>query len=61
LQKRWPSGLPRIPKPKLKPPAGGESLDWSATTRDRLRSLGEQAGFIVAELYELFIEYTIAP
>jgi len=30
-------------------PAGGESLDWSATTRKRLRDMGRRAGFVVAE------------
>jgi hypothetical protein len=51
LQKVWPCGLATIPKQKQSLPAGGESLDWSVATRDHLRSLGEQAGFVVAEPY----------
>jgi hypothetical protein len=51
LQKVWPSGLATIPRPKQTSPAGGESLEWSTATRDCLRSLGERAGFVVAEPY----------
>jgi hypothetical protein len=51
LQKSWPSGLSLVPQPRRVSPAGGESLKWSAATRDHLRSLGERAGFVVAEPY----------
>jgi hypothetical protein len=49
LKKSWPSGPAPVPVPKRKLPAGGETLEWSAATRDHLRTLGEQAGFVVAE------------
>jgi hypothetical protein len=51
LQREWPAGLSSIAVPKRARPAGGETLAWSAATRDRLRSLGEEAGFVVAEPY----------
>jgi hypothetical protein len=49
--KSWPSGIASVPVPKRQLPAGGETLEWSETTRKQLRSLGERAGFIVAEPY----------
>jgi hypothetical protein len=51
LQRSWPSGLSSVPEPYRASPAGGETLEWSEVTREKLRSLGEQAGFIVAEPY----------
>jgi hypothetical protein len=51
LKKSWPPGPSPVPIPKRKLPAGGETLVWSAATRDRLRAMGEQAGFVVAEPY----------
>lgn len=51
LLKEWPTGLSPIAAPKKCRPAGGETLAWSVATRDRLRSVGEQAGFVVAEPY----------
>jgi hypothetical protein len=51
-QKEWASGLSAIAVPKWTCPAGGETLAWSAATRDRLRCLGEKAGFVVAEPYK---------
>jgi hypothetical protein len=51
LQREWPVGLSSVAVPKRARPAGGETLAWSAATRDRLRSLGEKAGFVVAEPY----------
>lgn len=36
---------------KLRSPAGGETLQWSASTRQWLRDLGRNAGFVVVEPY----------
>lgn len=44
------SAAPIAPRP-VRGPAGGESLKWSASTRQRLRQLGEDAGFVVVEPY----------
>ena len=45
----WSSDPSEITEPPYKAPAGGETLDWSSAIRDRLRKLGKDAGFIVAE------------
>lgn len=50
-QRTWPSGCAPAPVVKLRAPAGGETLVWSRATRDRLRSVGQAAGFVVAEPY----------
>jgi hypothetical protein len=47
----WSSQLAPIPSPALRTPAGGETLEWSSSTRSYLRELGKRAGFIVAEPY----------
>jgi hypothetical protein len=51
IERPWPVGLSSIPAPKVTAPTGGETLAWSKATRARLRALGEQAGFTVAEDY----------
>jgi hypothetical protein len=51
LQKQWPSGPSLIPRQVRTLPAGGETLEWSEAMRQQLRSVGEQAGFVVVEPY----------
>jgi len=50
LAKRsWPTSRAIVASPTTRAPAGGETLDWSASTRSYLRDLGRGAGFVVAE------------
>lgn len=47
----WTTEPARLVPPASRGAAGGETLSWSTATRETLRSLGESAGFIVAEPY----------
>jgi hypothetical protein len=51
LGREWSAGLAPITPSAGRAPAGGESLAWSASTREYLRQLGEGAGFVVVEPY----------
>jgi hypothetical protein len=45
----WPGGLSSILKPRNATPAGGENLEWSKETRDKIRRIGTAAEFVVVE------------
>ncbi|MDI3291882.1 hypothetical protein [Polyangium sp. 15x6] len=47
----WSAGRSAVVPPPSRSPAGGERLDWTASTRSWLRQLGTDAGFTVAEPY----------
>ena len=50
-ERSWSTGPCTLSTPRGRAPAGGESLAWSASTRDYLRDLGRMAGFTVVEPY----------
>ncbi|MGD0679731.1 MAG: hypothetical protein ABSC94_30465 [Polyangiaceae bacterium] len=50
-RRTWPTQFAPIPPRAIRTPAGGETLEWSLSTRAYLRELGQRAGFIVAEPY----------